>query len=169
MPLKPPHRRRNQMNASAPFKTGDRIRAIGHFGRHSYQPGSVYTVTTVDCNDSTLKARDQQGEEGNWIKWADCQKFSDIGWDWLKTVLPAQALDLLSAFDGLEQLTLREEIRNRLVLQIPALHEKILSAHAAMEADAPAPGKGAADGEGAEENDADFADMLADLDEEFAG
>ncbi len=90
-------------------------------------------MTTVDCGDNTLKARDAQGEEGNWIKWADCQKFSDIGWHWLKTVLPAEALDLLSAFDGLENLSLREDIRNRLVLQIPSLHDKILAVQSTLE------------------------------------
>jgi hypothetical protein len=53
-------------------------------------------------------------------------------------VLPAEALDLLAAFDGLESLSLREDLRNRLVLQIPGLHDKILSAMADEETQVPA-------------------------------
>jgi hypothetical protein len=138
-PNDPFSRRRRSSTVQSPFKPGDRIRAIDHYEHHSYQPGRVYTVTTVDRNDSTLKAQDAMGSEGNWIKWRDCKKTDDIGWEWLKTVLPAEALDLLAAFDGLEGLSLREDLRNRLVLQIPGLHDKILGAMADEEAALPPP------------------------------
>lgn len=124
---------RPQNSASHPFKPGDRVRAIGAFGHHSYQPGRTYTVTEVDPNDNTLRARDASGEIGNWIKWRDCSLAHDIGFEWLKTVLPAEALDILSAFDGLEYLSLREEIRNQLVLQIPNLQQRILETQAQQE------------------------------------
>jgi hypothetical protein len=138
MPPKHPFGRRRQSNQSYPFKVGDKIRAIAAFGHHGYEPARCYTVTSVDGNDSTLKARDSTGSEGNWIKWCDCQKTNGIGWDWLKTILPAEALDLLAAFDGLENLELREDLRNRLVLQIPGLHDKILLAMADEETQVPA-------------------------------
>lgn len=127
MPPKDPFARRRS-SQSSPFKNGDKIRATGGFGHHGYEPGRLYTVTSVDSNDNTLKAQAANGQEGGWIKWRDCQKANDIGWEWLKTVLPAEALDLLAAFDGVENLSLREDLRNRLVMQIPGLHDKILGA-----------------------------------------
>jgi hypothetical protein len=139
MPSKDPLSRLRRPTKFAPFKMGDRIQATSSFGQHSYEPGRNYTVTSVDRNDSTLKARDAMGNEGNWIKWCDCKKSDDIGWEWLKTVLPAEALDLLAAFDGVEGLSLREDLRNRLVLQIPGLHDKILGAMADEEAVLPPP------------------------------
>lgn len=135
--MKPSFGNRRQSKPTNSFNVGDKIRAIAAFGHHSYEPGRCYTVTSVDSNDKTLKARDVMGQEGNWIKWRDCKKANDIAWDWLKSVLPAEALDLLAAFDGLEHLTLREDLRNRLVLQIPGLHDKILLAMAAEEAPEP--------------------------------
>jgi hypothetical protein len=122
------------MSNSRNFKAGDRIRAISAFGHHSYQPGITYIVTQVDSGDSTLRARDSSGTVGNWIKWADCCFAHNIGFDWLKTVLPPEALDILSAFDGLDHLSLREEIRDQLVLKIPNLHARILETQANQEA-----------------------------------
>ena len=125
-PKDPFSRRRPSENA--PFKDGDKIIAIGGFGHHGYEPSRNYTVISVDSSDQTLKAKSNTGSEGGWIKWNDCRKANDIGWDWLKTVLPAEALDLLAAFDGVENLSLREDLRNRLIMQIPGLHDKILGA-----------------------------------------
>jgi hypothetical protein len=117
---------RRRPSEIAPFKDGDKIIAIGGFRHHCYEPSRPYTVICVDSSDQTLKAKSSTGSAGGWIKWCDCRKANDIGWDWLKTVLPAEALDLLAAFDGVENLSLREDLRNRLVIQIPGLHDKIL-------------------------------------------
>ncbi len=126
--MKTPSRTRQNRTPDCPFPVGTRIRAVGHFNRHSYTASAVYTVSTIDTNDQTLQATDPSGEEGNWIRWDDCVKVDDIGWDWLKTKLPADVLDLLSAFDGLHQLRLRNDIRDHLVLQIPELKDKLLTA-----------------------------------------
>jgi hypothetical protein len=156
--MKPSFGNRRQSKTTDTFKVGDKIRAVAAFGHHSYEPGRCYTVTSVDSNDKTLKARDVMGQEGNWIKWRDCKKANDIAWDWLKSVLPAEALDLLAAFDGLEHLTLREDLRNRLVLQIPGLHDKILIAMA--EEEAPEPGLLADSADTGTQNDLpDFEDF----------
>ena len=110
-----------------------RIRPVSNFGRHSYQQGKTYTVVTVDSNDNTLRARDSLGEEGNWIRWSDCQIDEEIGWNWLKQMLPAEALDLLSNFDGLDQLSLSEDVRTQLILGIPDLKNRILAVREEME------------------------------------
>lgn len=124
---------RSHRSENCPFPKGTRIRATANFGRHNYQPNETYTVARIDPNDQTLIAKDSSGEEGNWIRWADCSRHEDIGWDWLKTKLPAEALDLLSAFSGLEGLTLREEIRSHLILKIPDLKNRIFEALEAQE------------------------------------
>jgi hypothetical protein len=126
--MKPSFGNRRQSQPTNSFNIGDKIRAIGGFGHHGYEPGRHYTVISVDSSDQTVKAKSNNGSEGGWIKWCDCKKANDIGWDWLKTVLPAEALDLLAAFDGVENLSLREDLRNRLIMQIPGLHDKILGA-----------------------------------------
>jgi hypothetical protein len=131
--------RRRRSSENAQFKQGDKIRAIGGFGHHAYEPNCHYTVVSVDSSDNTLTAASRTGKEGGWIKWHDCIKADEIGWEWLKTVLPAEALDLLAAFDGVHSLSLREDLRNRLVVQIPGLHDKILCAMADEEAGTPTP------------------------------
>lgn len=118
---------------NCPFTKGTRIRAVTSFGRHNYQPNETYIVSRIDSNDQTLIAKDSSGEEGNWIRWADCSRQEDIGWDWLKTKLPAEALDLLSAFSGLEALTLREDIRSHLIMKMPDLKNRVLEALEAQE------------------------------------
>lgn len=125
-------RRRNR-NTSCPFKPGDRIRPIAMFEHHDYRRGESYEVVEIDTGDSTLKARDEHGQVGAWILWCDCEMFNDIGWDWLKGHLSAEALELLSAFDGLQTLKLRPEVRMALVERLPALKEKVLDACVALE------------------------------------
>ncbi len=120
-------RRASASPQSSPFRVGARIRAMGNYQHHSYSPGQTYVVCEVDADDSTLKARDSAGESLNWIKWDDCALAADIGWEWLKAHLPSDALDLLGAFEGVEHLRLKEDIRNHLVKEIPDLRERILT------------------------------------------
>lgn len=104
------------------------------FEHHDYRRGESYEVVAIDPNDSSLKARDEHGATGRWIRWCDCEKFNEIGWEWLKGQLSAEALELLSAFDGLQSLKLRTEVRVALVEQMPALKGKLLDACVALEA-----------------------------------
>lgn len=126
--------RRNRLK-NCPFNVGDRIRPIAMFEHHNYRRGESYEVVEIDPNDSTLKARDEHGDIGHWIRWDDCEKSNNIGWDWLKGQLSAEALELLSAFDGLQSLTLRPEVRIALVSQLPRLKEKILDACVSLESE----------------------------------
>jgi hypothetical protein len=130
--------RRNN-NTPCPFKVGDRILPIDKFEHHDYRRGESYVVVEIDGGDSTLKARDEHGQTGRWIRWRDCEKFNDIGWEWLKGQLSVEALELLSAFDGLQTLRLRPEIRIALVERLPALKEKVIDACVAPESRTPTP------------------------------
>ena len=126
-------RHRRKASTACPFAIGSSIRPIAMFDHHDYRCGENYEVTAVDPNDSTLQARDEHGQTGRWIRWCDCESTSDIGWDWLKGQLSAESLELLSAFDGLQTLKLRPDIRIALIQQVPALKERVLAACEAME------------------------------------
>ena len=129
-------RHRRKTTTPCPFAIGSRIRPIAMFDHHDYRRGENYEVTAIDPNDSTLQARDEHGQTGRWIRWRDCEAASEIGWDWLKGQLPAAALELLSAFDGLQTLKLRPDIRIALIQQTPNLKERVLAACEALEASA---------------------------------
>ena len=99
-----------------------------------YEAGKVYTIARVDSSDSTLIAVDASGREGAWIKWDACVPAGpDIAWNWLKTQLPGEILELLSAFNGLDSLRLKPEVRDHIVLQLPNLRERILEAQIALD------------------------------------
>jgi hypothetical protein len=132
----PPGRR---ITNTCPFKIGARIRPIAMFEHHRYKPDENYVVTQIDTNDRTLVARNAEGRVGRWIRWCDCESIDGIGWDWLKGVLPADALELLSAFDGVQLLALRSDIRKALVAQAPELKGRILNACEALESPNPNP------------------------------
>ena len=103
-----------------------RIR-VNRSGR-GYQRDKTYTVIRVDQSDNTLVAADSKGKEGSWIKWDCCSLAinTDISWTWLKGQLSGDALELLSAFEGLEGLHLKSEVRDHILLQLPNLKARIL-------------------------------------------
>ncbi len=105
--------------------------------RSGYECGKVYTIARVDDNDNTLIATDSEGKEGSWIKWDYCVPVNgEIGWSWLKGQLSADALELLSAFEGLETLRLKDEIRDHILLQLPGLKDRILHSQIQIEEEA---------------------------------
>ena len=110
------------------FKAGEKIRICPSYDEHDYKIGEVYTITVVDSNDNTLKARDFNGNVHGWIGWDDCETFKGIGWEYIQGVLPAEVVEFLSAFSNIDQLTLREEVKDRILSSLPDLHHRILSA-----------------------------------------
>lgn len=108
-----------------------------------YEPGRVYVVIRVDPMDHTLMAVDRDGNEGGWVKWEDCTAAGDpISWAWLKERLSGEALELLSAFDGVEELRLKDEIRDRILIDLPNLKQRILDAQIELEEEQSHPLKG---------------------------
>ena len=101
---------------------------------NGYQPGKIYTIERIDASDNTLIAKDTSGKEGRWIKWSECVCATpDVNWEWLKGQLPGEILELLSAFNGLENLRLKNEVRDYILLQLPQLKERILQAQVALD------------------------------------
>ena len=101
---------------------------------NGYERGKTYVIVRVDPNDNTLVAADSQGKEGSWISWRHCELCAhDINWNWLKAHLSSEALELLSAFENLENLRLKDDIRDQILLQLPNLKDRILSAQVQLE------------------------------------
>jgi hypothetical protein len=117
-----------------PLPVGSRIRVTGNTSSHSYRIGSIHRVHSID-DDGTFQAVDENGHVGKYIKWKDCEH-AGIGWEWLRTQLDARSLDLLSAFDGIGQLSLKPDIEIQLALSIPQLDEAILGILPTMEEEA---------------------------------
>ena len=101
---------------------------------HGYEAGKIYTIAKVDTSDSTLTATCPDGSEGGWMSWSSCEfNFNAICWNWLKERLSGEALELLNAFEGLEQLTLKSEVRDKILCNLPNLKERILEAQIQLE------------------------------------
>jgi hypothetical protein len=129
---------------------GRKIRIVGNSNEHNYTIGGIYTVTHIDDSDGTLKAEDANGVTGNWIRWKDVTPAGTVGWDFIKKVLPADVIEFLGAFDGVDQLELTGDVKDAILLSLPDLHERILKETAKL--------KSAAKGEPSEQdigNDAD--------------
>jgi hypothetical protein len=105
----------------APIDT--RIQVIFNSNQHHYRIGGIYRVHKID-SDGTFKAIDDQGIEGDALYWCDCDVIG-LGWEWLSTQLDADSLDLLSAFDGLQNLRMRPGVELRIVRNIPNLADAI--------------------------------------------
>lgn len=103
---------------------GTRIRITGNTSNHDYRIGCIYRVHQ-DSGFGCFSAIDESGNVGQLAQWKDCERVG-IGWDWLRDQLDARSIELLSAFVGIEHLTLKPEIENQLVLSVPNLDEAIL-------------------------------------------
>lgn len=110
---------------------GTRIRITGNSNNHSYRIGAIYRIHH-DTGFGCFSAIDENGDIGTHAQWKDCER-AGIGWEWLRTQLDPRSLELLSAFVGVEHLTLKPEIENQLVLSLPALDEAILRVLPAIE------------------------------------
>ncbi len=108
----------------SPAPVGTRIRIIANHNHHHYRIGGIYRVHQDD-GDGTFKAIDEAGVTGDYLRWEDCER-AGLGWEWIRGQLDARSLDLLGAFEGLENLTLRQNIETRLILGIPNLADRIL-------------------------------------------
>jgi hypothetical protein len=107
-----------------PAPIGTRIQVVGNINNHHYRIGSIQRVHQVD-SDGSLKAIDELGIEGDILCWKDCRPVG-LGWEWIREHLDAHSLDLLSAFDGLQNLRLRESVETKVITSIPNLAETIL-------------------------------------------
>ena len=111
-----------------PYRAGTRVKILPGSGSDGYEVGKFYAIARVDTNDSTYRLRDAGGAVRGWISFSCVRAESTVGWEFLKKSLPAEALELLAAFKGLEALELDEQVVNHILGNLPDLQERILEA-----------------------------------------
>jgi len=119
-----------------PSPAGTKIRVISNTSEHNYRIGQVYTVVKVDPNDGTFRGKDAEGAVGGWIHWNDCTRADSVGWGFVKSVLPGEVSEFLSAFTMIESIELKIEIKDAILRKLPNLHELIMQAQAEATAQA---------------------------------
>jgi len=109
---------------------GMRVRVIESSPFDEYHIDQELVVEQVDTSDSTLRGRDPQtGKIGGWLHWHQVEQVGGrVGWDFLKTVLSPRTIELLSAFDGLQRLKLKNEVADEILLGVPDFEERIREA-----------------------------------------
>ena len=110
------------------LEIGTHVRVVGNSNEHNYAIGGEVVVVEIDPTRAAFRARRADSDEvGNWLVASDVLKVARLGWDWLRELLPPEDVELLSAFDGLETLELKEEVKAELVKQVPDLKAAILA------------------------------------------
>lgn len=105
---------------------GSRVFIIGNANNHNYVVGKAYLVAEID-DDGTFRAKDPEtGVVGNWLRWHDVDSVAPVGWQWVRTVLPPEVVTFLEAFDGIEEIRLKETMKARLMQRLPNLFDAIL-------------------------------------------
>jgi hypothetical protein len=107
-----------------PVPVGTRVRVTKNLHSHSYTVGSIYTVVRVD-DDGTFKAVDASGHVGNWLRWDECEPGTPSIWDRIAAELPPDIVRFLSCFDGMQSLSLKREVTDRILGSLPDLHDRI--------------------------------------------
>jgi hypothetical protein len=107
---------------------GMRVKITGNSCGHPFEIGGsrIFRVTAIDNSDNTVRlAPAGGGEVSSWIPFDDITAATSIGWEWLQSALPPEAVELLHMFDGLDGLTLNPELAARVVLKTPNLKETL--------------------------------------------
>jgi hypothetical protein len=109
-----------------PAPVGTRIRVLRNDNNHAYQIGGVYTIVHDD-RDGTFKASDDAGKVGNWLRWEECELAGPTVWERIAADLPEELVRFLACFDGIDALTLKEQVIDTVLAGVPDLHEQIVA------------------------------------------
>jgi len=109
-----------------PVPVGTRVKVIDAGPFDDLVTGTEVIVQVVD-NDGTFRGRDpRSGRVGGWLRWQQVEPaFELIGIAFLKTHLSAEAARLLLAFNGTENLRLKSEVCDRILLGLPDLGQLV--------------------------------------------
>lgn len=107
---------------------GAQIIVVGNENRHSYTIGQTYVVSYVDPSDRTLRAKDKNGCEGNWLQWDDVRPVGSSDWSRIAASLPDELVAFLSAFDGIADIRLNGKTVDAVLRSLPDLQERIVAA-----------------------------------------
>ena len=118
-----------------PAPVGTRITIVSNEHGHSYVVGRTYTVSHVD-NDGTLKATDDTGRTGNWLRWSECRRAGTSDWTKIAAGLPESLVRFLACFDGIGEIRLGAKTADAVLAAIPDLHERVVAAAMTLEGEA---------------------------------
>ena len=113
----------------AGFKIGQRIRVCSsHVMGPPYDPKDVYVVSSIDPNDSTLKAKDESGRERGWVRWCDCSiEAPPTLWSLIAADLPEDVMLFLACFDGIGGIELKERVMDAILAKVPDLPARLVA------------------------------------------
>ena len=99
-----------------PVPVGARVKVIESGPMDDTPVGNELVVHMVD-SDGTFRGRDpRSGRICGWLRWSQVEAVDQIGIEFLKGQLSAETVRLLLAFNGTENLRLKEEVRDRILL-----------------------------------------------------
>lgn len=109
---------------------GRRVRVLRLRTGCGYTLDGVYVVASeVPCRQGLVRLADPEtGIVGGHLHAADIRSAAALDWSWLQGHLPPRDRRLLEAFEGLESLTLKASVRDRLIATLPNLRAAILAA-----------------------------------------
>ncbi|NBW97445.1 MAG: hypothetical protein EBR28_12135 [Planctomycetia bacterium] len=107
-----------------PAPVGTRIRVIRNRNNHTYTLGRVYCVQHDD-HDGTFKAADSAGNVGNWLRWDEVEPAGPSTWARIAADLPEELVRFLSAFDGIDDIVLKESVLDGVLADLPDTHEQV--------------------------------------------
>jgi len=113
-----------------PVPIGTRIRPVKNSNSHNYEVGRIYTVSHIAGR--AFQAIDAAGQVGNWLAWDDCEPVAGFGWAYCQEILPPEVTDFLSAFQGIEAISLKPVVKDTILSPRPDLHHAILAASRAL-------------------------------------
>jgi tetratricopeptide (TPR) repeat protein len=99
---------------------------------NGYMEGTIYEIIRVDQSDKTVKMVDNGGKTGSWVSWDNLISASKLRLKSLLKHLPSESKVFLSAFDGLDKLFLKEEVKDALILSITDLPAALTNMTASM-------------------------------------
>lgn len=95
----------------------------------NYRLGGVYVVAAeIPCRPGLVRLADPEtGVVGGHLHLTDVRSAAALDWQWLRRHIPANDRQLLEVFEGLEHLTLKPDVRDRLIATLPNLRLAILA------------------------------------------
>jgi hypothetical protein len=109
-----------------PVPIGSRVRPVRNSNSHNYVLGRVYTVSRVE--GKAFQATGSDGQKGNWLSWDDCEPVVGLGWEYCRELLAPEVVEFLSAFQGIERITLKPAVKDEILRRRPDLPDAILAA-----------------------------------------
>jgi len=108
---------------------GECVVVTANNGDHPSRIGDRFIVHHVDDSDATIKGVLQGSRciADFWIPWSDLEPVR-FDWQYARRHLPADVVELLSACDGIQFLSLNRQVKEVLVDSLPDWKARVMAA-----------------------------------------